>query len=333
MKIIKLFITISFLFLTTLSTFSQNASLKGKLLNNKKYTEIKLQDISYNTLETQKIDANGNFKFTTNFDSFDFYLLALSKKEITAFLPVPGEQTEITIDLNNINKPTIVNSAQTKLYYDCINELRQIKSRADKIEFVKKMVKENPTSPACVLFISALNPEEYFEYHESLSKGLKPYADNKLIADFIKQTKNIKNLSAGGQAPEIALPNPDGEIKKLSSLKGKYVLIDFWASWCKPCRMENPHNVKLYKEYKDKGFEIFAVSLDKDKNAWTNAINKDKLVWTNVSDLKFWESEAAKLYGVKGIPYTVLLDKDGKIIAKGLRGDKLSLKLKEIFKQ
>ena len=115
-------------------------------------------------------------------------------------------------------------------------------------------------------------------------------------------------------------------------MRGKVVLIDFWASWCGPCRRENPNVVKLYEKYKDKGFEIFSISLDKDKTAWIKAIKDDNLKWTNhVSDLKYWSSEAAKLYGVSSIPSTVLIDKEGRVIAKNLRGRDLELKMKEIF--
>ncbi|MGZ3901382.1 MAG: TlpA family protein disulfide reductase, partial [Bacteroidia bacterium] len=108
-----------------------------------------------------------------------------------------------------------------------------------------------------------------------------------------------------------------------SSFKGKVVLIDFWASWCGPCRREMPNVVKAYSKYKDKGFEIYGVSLDQDKDRWIEAIKKDGITWPQVSDLKYWECEAAKIYGVQGIPFTVLLDKEGKIIAKGLRGAEL----------
>lgn len=136
----------------------------------------------------------------------------------------------------------------------------------------------------------------------------------------------------GRVAPDLAFQSPEGKEIKLSSLKGKIVLIDFWASWCGPCRKENPSVVRTYQQYSPKGFEIFSVSLDQQKEKWVQAIQQDNLTWKNhVSDLKGWQSAAAQLYGVTSIPYTVLLDKEGKIIAKNLRGPALEQKLAEIF--
>ncbi len=319
------------LIFVSIFSFAKNATLKGKVINNDKFTEIKLQDISHNTIETQKLDASGNFTFNTTFDKFHFYLLVLNKQNITAFFPEPGEQTKIIIDIKNIKNPKITNSVQTQLYYNYNNKFSKLKNDKEKIEFVKKMIDENPSSPVCIFFINILNTDKYYSYHKKLSVGLAKYSDNKIVKDYITKTENVKNLSTGKVAPEISLPNPDGKIIKLSSLRGNYVLIDFWASWCRPCRAENPNNVKLYKKYHNKGFEIYGVSLDRDKNAWLKAIKDDNLTWTQVSDLKFWQSEGAKIYNVRSIPHTVLIDKDGKIIAAGLRGISLTKKLKEIF--
>jgi peroxiredoxin len=138
--------------------------------------------------------------------------------------------------------------------------------------------------------------------------------------------------TVGQKAPELAFQNPQGKIVKLSDLKGKVVLIDFWASWCRPCRMENPNVVKIYNQYHSEGFEIYSVSLDRDKASWENAIKADGLIWPyHVSDLQYWNSEAARIYGVRSIPSTVLIDKDGKIIAKDLRGPALEQALQKIF--
>lgn len=148
----------------------------------------------------------------------------------------------------------------------------------------------------------------------------------------MEYNQHVTNSSGTRVAPEIALKNPDGVEMKLSSLRGQYVLIDFWASWCMPCRRENPNVVRLYNKYKNKGFTIFSVSLDKDAEAWKEAIEKDGLVWPNhVSDLLQWNSPLPQLYGFSGIPHTVLVNPEGNIIGVGLRGASLEQKLEEIF--
>ena len=137
----------------------------------------------------------------------------------------------------------------------------------------------------------------------------------------------MATLGIGDKAPEIAMRDPQGNIRKLSDLKGKVVLIDFWASWCRPCRMENPNLVKTYDEYMDvrfkngNGFDVFSVSLDRNKMAWEASIKQDGLVWENhVSDLQYWRNAAALTYGVNSIPATYLIDGEGNIIKKNLRG-------------
>jgi thiol-disulfide isomerase/thioredoxin len=157
------------------------------------------------------------------------------------------------------------------------------------------------------------------------------------VVALIQQVKKEKGddavAASAGEAPEIALPSPTGEIIKLSSTRGKYVLVDFWASWCGPCRRENPNLVRAYNMYKSKGFQIFQVSLDKTKEDWQNGIEQDLLgQWIHVSDLKYWNSSVVPLYKIESIPYNLLLDKDGKIIARNLRGQKLMTTLAEIIK-
>ncbi len=138
----------------------------------------------------------------------------------------------------------------------------------------------------------------------------------------------------GQMAPDISLTSPDGRVIKLSSLRGQVVLIDFWASWCGPCRKENPYTVEIYEEYKEKGFTVYSVSLDQNKAAWLKAIQKDGLVWDyHVSDLKGWRNKAAADYGVEAIPATFLVDRNGTIVAKDVHGGELDKAVRKALKK
>jgi peroxiredoxin len=150
----------------------------------------------------------------------------------------------------------------------------------------------------------------------------------KQLAVIIEKTKQT---AIGKNAPDFSANDVNGKPISLSSLKGKYVLLDFWASWCGPCRLENPNIVKAYHTFHNKGFEIFGVSLDESRDDWLQAIKKDGLNWTQVSDLKGWKSDAAALYGIKGIPMNYLIDKNGVIVARGLHGKELETTLLEIL--
>jgi len=162
---------------------------------------------------------------------------------------------------------------------------------------------------------------ELFKHAVSCAKAADPMS--KYTQDIEGKFLSEASTMIGGLAPEIKLNGPDGKPVSLSSLRGKVVLIDFWASWCGPCRRENPNVVKMYQKYKDQGFEIFGVSLDNDANRWKAAIQGDGLTWYHGSDLMGWKSRPAQMYQVHSIPATFLLDKEGKIIAKGLRGPEL----------
>jgi thiol-disulfide isomerase/thioredoxin len=197
---------------------------------------------------------------------------------------------------------------------------------------IQNFITNEPASPATYFAVRYLfnEPEAKLVMlgSEVMSKGLPNSSYTKNLAALAGQ---LGPLVEGALAPELNLATPDGGTLALSSLKGKVVLIDFWASWCGPCRRENPHVKQIYEKYKDKGFEIYGVSLDNDEGQWKAAIAKDGLGWKHVSDLGGWQSGAAKVYQVRSIPQTFLLDKDGRIVKAGFRSDELDILLDSLL--
>ena len=270
----------------------------------------------------------------------------LVKKDSLRFALISGtpSQDEYNYFQNETDKPLSDRMSAVEKAYDSANN-RKDKRATDSLDKVyenidaeqKQLVADYSKShPKSV--VSAFLIFSNFSYNvklgqlDSLYQGL----DTSIrVTYFGKELQNIidktRLTSIGNPAPDFSSLNTDGQPVSLSSFKGKYILLDFWASWCGPCRLENPNVVKAFHKFHDKGFDIFGVSLDETKPEWVEAIKKDGLDWTQVSDLKGWKNEAASLYGVKGIPMNFLIDKNGIIVAKGLRGDELDGKLTEIL--
>jgi peroxiredoxin len=211
--------------------------------------------------------------------------------------------------------------------------------------FVSRYIKSSSDPITSVWALGSYSQLFSMSDYQALLNGLvKKFPDHKGIAAIkemndrqvaLAKQKSEESQAAewvGKQAPEFSMPDVNGNEIKLSSFKGKYVLVDFWASWCVPCRKENPNVVQAYNKYKDKNFTILGVSLDKEKDDWLNAIQKDKLSWTQVSDLQEWNSLAVSTFNFDGIPFNVLIDPNGKIIGESLRGEELERKLQEVLK-
>ncbi len=370
MRLFSLTIASFFISFLPLQILAQtNAVISGKLTGDKNVgVSLTLSDPLNTSVQgiQQKSDINGNFTFTVNCDELQVYRLSAVGNNYLILFVQPGETISLTLNPEALNAtPLIAGSEITKLTYEIAGNVaffdrktdslttvfKQLQVQPDfesrkaeieqqynqvneqKLSFLRDILSKNASSPATLLFIDKLDIDEDMSVYQMVADGVSSkYPGFKLARDLKQRVEVEKKLAVGMLAPEIELPGPDGTIFKLSELRGKVVLIDFWAAWCGPCRRENPAVVKMYNRFKDSGFDILGVSLDRDRDAWLAAIEKDGLVWHQVSDLKFWQSEAAAAYGVKSIPHTVLIDRDGKIIARRLRGHELEKKLEEIFK-
>ena len=205
--------------------------------------------------------------------------------------------------------------------------------RTEQTNMIKKFVESKSTSYIAPFIIRRylVHDMEVEDLELILTKIDTSVHDAREYVELSERVHTLKSVAIGNPAVDFALNDTTGNPIAISSFQGKFLLIDFWASWCGPCRRENPNVVKLYNDFSDKGFEIIGVSFDESRERWIKAIHDDGLTWPHVSDLKGWQSAAGKLYAINSIPATVLLDREGNIVAKNLRGDALREKLEELY--
>jgi peroxiredoxin len=316
-------------------------------------TSFYLLKISEANFLTMLLEPGDNLKITSYYDSLSYPSSISGSRE-----------TELMVEYNFVLRQAIKKfSTLNTIYMENMNnpELPAIIESLDSMaqtyvseinSYTKNYIDKNLTSLVSLVAlyqqiapnVYVMNPAQDMKYFLKVDSSLTAnHPDNELVISLHEQigemSASIEVSSAeaaasneGTEAPEISLPTPEGNIINLSSTRGSVVLLDFWASWCLPCRKESPNLVKAYDLYHDKGFQIYQVSLDKTREAWVKGISDDKLdKWIHVSDIKYWNSVVVPLYKIESIPANYLLDKDGRIIASNLRGEQLEIKLSEIF--
>lgn len=309
-------------------------------------------------IDSTNLSEKGEFKFIRKTPSVDFFRVSIGNHEFM-LIAKNGDDIKLEADLadktmaykisgaNEVEKLSEVNNLRN-VYAKQVENLQkdfeakvaqQPSNRAAILEQLKpqyesytnqlngsilKFAKDNKGTLASFYAMNTLSPQEYeaelVKFADDIKEEIK---GNATVDTFIKQMALLKSVQVGQVAPAFTINNVDGKPVSLSDYKGKYVLVDFWASWCQPCRQENPNVVKVYNQYKTKNFDILGISLDTDKSAWLNAIKADGLTWTHVSELKDFNGETVRKYQVQAIPTSYIIAPDGKIAAKNLRGNEL----------
>lgn len=311
-------------------------------------------------IDSTVLSEEGEFKFTKATKGVDFFKVGANRNEYVV-IAKNGDHIKLNADLSdetmsytlagadeaeklqefntvknksnakiaaiqaNFEKQVDANPAKREMIADQLRP-EMAKVTEELINFILKFAKENPKSLTSFYAMNSLSPSEYEKEFIEYSDNIKSnFNDNAAVTEFLIRMAKLKTVQVGQQAPAFSMKTIDGKTVNLSDFKGKYVLLDFWASWCMPCRQENPNVVKAYNTYKDKNFTVFGISLDKDPKAWAQAVAADGLTWTHASELKDFEGPTVRLYQIEAIPSSFILDPDGKIVAKNLRGEELDL--------
>ena len=310
-------------------------SLKGKTQNLENGTWIYLENADSQTIDL--IDSttveNNSFILNTKLSNSPLHVV-LRTNEDSHYRFLWLENKSMTFDASQKDfENAIVTGSNTEILGQSLRKelenLSEENQRKKEIEFIKKHPNSIVSAETLSTYSTTFRKKETKELFDQFSEENKLSKYGKIISTYIKLNEEVK---IGGKFIDFEMIDLNGKSQKLSDLKGKIILLDFWASWCAPCRKENPNLVKTYKRFKSKGFEIFAVSLDENKENWLKAIENDNLNWFHVNDLKGNGNKASLIYGVEGIPDSFLIDQNGIIIARDLRGEELIKKLAELLK-
>ncbi|HET6556492.1 MAG TPA: TlpA disulfide reductase family protein [Prolixibacteraceae bacterium] len=366
MKNIVICLVIALSFMACQGT-KDNYSIKGSIAGvdtGKVYLQ-KVVNGRPQSIDTADV-VDGKFEFSGKMDVPDFRILRLNEQDYFAQFFLDNSNIKVAASKDSLLSTKITGSESHDIFKTYLDEVEKMNKELVKIQekyqsamasgnsdeakkaeidynafmennkvFTKNFVKEHNTSTvaAYITLVQLSSQIESAEMDSIVNKFPQEIAQSEYVIRLKEIADGMRKTAVGVMAPDFTMNDPEGKPIQLSSLRGKVVMIDFWAAWCGPCRRENPNVVKLYQQYHDKGFEILGVSLDQKKEDWVEAIQQDQLSWLHVSDLQHWQSSAARLYAVSSIPQTFLLDKEGKIIAKGLRSEQLAAKLNELFPQ